>query len=322
MLAARGSRYHSRVDRDEGIGNDRVLGSTRMPAVAGRALALLLALALRAGNACAWGEEGHRMVGAIAERFLGATARARVALLLEDDRLADGERSNRHSLAEVANWADEIRETPRGRRRGSWHFDNVPLCGAADRASYCALGRCASAQLERNIAILGNAKLPVRRRNEALKWVVHLMADIHQPLHAATRGDRGGNALQVSFFGRRDDPRFGPLNLHAIWDVHMVQRLVREKGGERAVVAAPIAAADKAAWERASIPEVIGESHGIAEQFVYPALGGKSPCSAPPRGVVPVAGAYFATAAPVVEDRLRRAGVRLAKVLNDTLGDR
>ena len=116
------------------------------------------------------------------------------------------------------------------------HFDDVPLCGAADRASYCALGRCASAQLEHNIAILGNARLPVRRRNEALKWVVHLMADIHQPLHAATRGDRGGNAVQVSFFGRRDDPRFGPLNLHAIWDVHMVQRLVRERGGERAVV--------------------------------------------------------------------------------------
>ncbi len=298
-----------------------------MRAVAGRVraariLALLLALALSPGRAYAWGEEGHRMVGEIAERFLGAAARAQVAALLEDDRLADGERSNRHSLGEVANWADEIKEVPWGRKRGSWHFDNVPLCGAADRSSYCAGGRCASAQLERNIAILRDAKLPVRRRNEALKWVVHLMADVHQPLHAATRGDRGGNAVEVSFFGRRDDPRFGPLNLHAIWDVHMVRRLVRERGGERAIVSAPIAAADRAAWERASIPEVVAESNGIAGRIVYPALGGKSSCSAPPRGAVPVAGAYFARAAPVIEDRLKKAGVRLAKVLNDTLGDR
>ena len=287
-----------------------------------RVFALLLALAVFPGKAIAWGEEGHRMVGEIAERFLDPHARAQVALLLKDDRLSDGQRSNRHSLGEVANWADEIKDTPWGRKRGSWHFDDVPLCGVTDRARYCRGGQCASAQLARHIEILGNARLPARRRDEALKWVVHLMADIHQPLHAATRGDRGGNAVEVTFFGRRDNPPYGALNLHAIWDVHMVQRLVRERGGEQAIVSAPIAAADRAAWERASIPDVIRESNRIAKGFVYPMLAVKSSCSAPVQGVVPVDEAYFAKAAPVIEDRIRRAGVRLAKVLNDTLGDR
>lgn len=287
-----------------------------------RVLALLLALAILPGKAFAWGEEGHRMVGEIAERFLSAAARAQVALLLRDDRFADGQRSNRRTLGEVANWADEIKEAPWGRKRGSWHFDDVPLCGTADRARYCKGDRCASAQLARHLAILENAQLPVRRRNEALKWVVHLMGDIHQPLHAATRRDRGGNTVQVSFFGRRDNPPYGTLNLHAIWDVHMVQRLVLARGGERAIVSAPIAAADKAAWERASIAEVIGESNRIAKAFVYPMLAVKSSCSAPVKGVVPVDEAYFAGAAPVIEDRVRKAGVRLAKALNDTLGAR
>lgn len=287
-----------------------------------RVLALLLALAILPGKAFAWGEEGHRMVGEIAERFLSVPARAQVALLLRDDRFADGQRSNRRTLGEVANWADEIKDAPWGRKRGSWHFDDVPLCGTADRTRYCKGDRCASAQLARHIAILGNARLPLRRRNEALKWVVHLMGDIHQPLHAATRRDRGGNTVQVSFLGQRDNPPYGTLNLHAIWDVHMVQRLVLARGGEQAIVSAPIAAADKAAWERASIAEVIGESNRIAKAFVYPMLAVKSSCSAPVKGVVAVGEAYFAGAAPLIEDRVRRAGVRLAKQLNDTLGAR
>ena len=283
---------------------------------------LLLALVILPGKAFAWGEEGHRMVGEIAERYLGAAARAQVALLLRDDRFADGQRSNRRTLGEVANWADEIKDAPWGRKRGSWHFDDVPLCGTADRARYCRGDRCASAQLARHIGVLENAQLPPRRRNEALKWVVHLMGDIHQPLHAATRRDQGGNTVQVSFFGERDNPPYGTLNLHAIWDVHMVRRLVLARGGEQAIVSAPIAAADRAAWERASIAAVIEESNRIAKTFVYPGLAVKSSCSAPVNGVVPVGEAYFAGAAPVIEDRIRKAGVRLARVLNDTLGAR
>jgi hypothetical protein len=84
--------------------------------------------------------------------------------------------------------------------------------------------------------MLASKRESLRRKNEALKLVVHLAGDIHQPLHAATHDDRGGNAAQVSFFGERDNPPYGTINLHAIWDVHMVRRLVLDRGGKDTIV--------------------------------------------------------------------------------------
>ncbi|MBI2316357.1 MAG: hypothetical protein HYU75_04860, partial [Betaproteobacteria bacterium] len=165
-----------------------------------------------------------------------------------------------------------------------------------------------------------NKAEPLRRKNEALKWVVHLVADIHQPLHAANHRDRGGNAVQVSFFGERDNPPYGTINLHAIWDVHMVRRLVAEKGGEGAIVSAAISEGEKAAWQQGTLADWIGESHALARDFVYPALRVGASCSRKIRRVVAVREAYYSKAAPIIEVRIRKAGVRLARVLNEALG--
>jgi hypothetical protein len=260
------------------------------------------------------------MVGEIAERFLTVATRAQIAKLLEADRMADDQPSDRHTLGEVANWADEIKDTDWGKRRGSWHYDDVPLCGPADYAKYCRNGRCASAQLARQIEILGNERARPGQRNEALKWVVHLMGDLHQSLHVANRGDRGGNRVQVSFFGERDNPRYGALNLHAVWDVHMVRRLVADRGGENAIVSAPVAARDRSAWERGSIADWVDESHRIAEATVYALLPVAASCSDKIVGVVALDRTYYAKAAPVIEIQIRKAGIRLARVLNEALG--
>lgn len=260
------------------------------------------------------------MVGEIAERFLTVATRAQIARLLEADRTADNQRSGRHTLGEVANWADEIKDTDWGKRRGSWHYDDVPLCGAAEYAKYCRNGRCASAQLARQIEILGNERARPGQRNEALKWVVHIVGDIHQPLHAANRGDRGGNRVQVSFFGERDNPPYGALNLHAVWDVHMVRRLVADRGGESAIVSAPVAARDRSAWERGSIGDWVDESHRIAGDTVYALLPVAASCPNKIVDVVALDGTYYAKAAPVIEIQIRKAGVRLARVLNEALG--
>jgi S1/P1 Nuclease len=280
---------------------------------------LLAVLAVPADEALAWGEEGHRMVGDIASRYLTPVAARQVALLLQRDRLADRQLSQRRTLGEVADWADEIKDYPWGRRLASWHYDDLPVCGAADPLRYCRSGRCASAQLARQIAILGDAQAPLRERNEALKWVVHLMGDIHQPLHAATRRDRGGNQIEVSFFGQRDNPPYGPLNLHAAWDVQMVQRLVAERGGEGAIVSAPVGAADRAAWERGAIADWIAESHRLAADVAYSFLPARLACGGKVRGVVAIDRAYYSRAAPVIELQIRKAGVRLAFILNRTL---
>ena len=282
-----------------------------------RMCAALLALWMPAGNALAWGEEGHRMVGAIADKYLTPEAGRRVLALLKYDRLADREPSYRRTLGEIAYWADEIKDMPWGKRRRAWHFDDIPVCKVADASRYCRKGACASVQLSRHLDMLANTSESLRRKNEALKWVVHLVGDIHQPLHAATNGDRGGNTVQVLFFGERENPPYGTINLHTIWDIHMVRRLIRDKGGEDAIVSADISDAQRAAWERGSISEWVNESHAIATALVYPALPVAFSCSGRIKGVQTIDQAYYSRAAPMIESQIRKAGIRLARVLNE-----
>lgn len=291
--------------------------STRRVALLGAAL---LVLAVPAPTALGWGPEGHRLVGEIAARHLSSPAQARVAELLRDDRLADGSRSGRRTLADVANWADEIKDTDWGKRRGSWHYDDVPLCGSVGYAKYCRNGRCASAQIARQMEILGNERASPGQRNQALKWIVHLVGDIHQPLHAANHADRGGNRVQVSFFGERDNPPYGSLNLHAVWDAHLVRRMLADRQGERAWIAAPVTERQRAAWDAGSGSDWAAESHALARDLAYAALPVPVTCPGKIAGVVALDAAYYARAAPVVDAQLRKAGVRLAHVLNDTLG--
>ena len=284
-----------------------------------RIIGVLLALWMPAGDALAWGEEGHRMVGVIADKYLTPEARRQVLALLKYDRLADAQPSQRRTLGEIAYWADEIKDMPWGRRRSAWHYDDIPVCGAADASQYCNKGACASAQLTRHLDMLANKGELLRRRNEALKWVVHLVGDIHQPLHAANHGDRGGNTVQVSFFGERDNPPYGTINLHAIWDVHMVRRLIREKGGEDAVVSRGIGDAQRAAWEQGSISEWVNESHELARDLVYPSLPAAFSCSGRITGILTIGEEYYSRAGPMIETQIRKAGIRLARVLNETL---
>jgi len=284
-------------------------------------LRLLLALFALSAPAFAWGPEGHRVVGDIASRYLTATARAQVSDLLRNDRLAGGEPSGRRTLGEIANWADEIKDFEWGKRRGSWHYDDIPLCGTPEYGKYCRGGRCASAQLARQIEVLSDPRARPRARNEALKWVVHLIGDIHQPLHAANRGDRGGNQVQVSFFGERDNPPYGSLNLHAVWDVRLVARLLADRGGERTLVSAPIADSDRKGWERGSISDWIAESHALARDRVYAPLPVAVSCGDRIGGVVAIGEDYTINAAPVIDLQIRKAGVRLARVLNEVLGN-
>jgi len=285
-------------------------------------LAPLLVAVLFASSrlACAWGPEGHRIIGDIAQKYLLPQAREEVARLLRGDRLADGKTfSYRETLADIANWADEIKDFPYGKARSTWHYDNVPLCGAAAPSAYCPRGRCASAQLGSWIGILGDPAASHRRRNLALKWVTHLVGDIHQPLHAADHHDRGGNTVLVSFFGQ-ETWEYGNVNLHSIWDVQMVKRLIAERGGEAALSEKPVGKAEAALWTQGSIQDWLLESHAVARSFVYPGLSPKFACGSRISGRLTIGEGYYAGAATIVESQLRKAGVRLAQVLNVALG--
>jgi hypothetical protein len=276
-----------------------------------------LALCAAAASALAWGPEGHRMVGDIAQPLLTERAAREVAWLLEHDRLADRTPSGRRTLGEVANWADEIRSEPWSRKYSRWHYEDIPVCGAAGASKTCPRGNCASARLAQQLDVLGDRARRRGERNEALKWVVHLAGDIHQPLHAADNRDRGGNDIAVTFFGAAEG-RWGRLNLHAVWDEQLVERLVAGRGGEAAIVAQPISARERAAWEKGSVRDWMAESNALARSFVYGRLPGFS-CGVRYAGPVEIGESYSGAAAPHIERQIRKAGVRLAKLLNEAL---
>ena len=184
------------------------------------ALGALLALGLApAGPARAWGAEGHRIVGLVAERLLDARTRAALKALAGDD-----------SLADLGLWMDRERDRLRSELPGSerWHYDNRPLCApATPLGEYCADGNCAARAFDRASARLADRGAPRADRLEALRIVVHVLADLHQPLHAADNDDRGGNEVLVRV-GRRSRPK----SLHAAWDADFVKRAVRGESEE------------------------------------------------------------------------------------------
>jgi hypothetical protein len=175
----------------------------------------------------AWGPLGHQAVGAVADARLAPATRSEVERLLAADVGRDGAPSGRTTLAQVSTWADEIRGSDSDHPR--WHYDNMPVCRAAPPSpDWCALGECASARVEGLLAVLADRRRPLRDRNEALKWVVHLVGDLHQPLHAADYA-QGATQVPVELEGRRDGRA---LTLHGAWDVRLADAALHAKIGQ------------------------------------------------------------------------------------------
>ena len=281
-----------------------------------RRLASALLLSLCAPLAAAWGPQGHRTVGAIADRLLTPPAHTAVLTLLAGDLDKFGAPSGRTTLEAVAVWADEIRGTPADRPR--WHYDNIPVCGGAPRGRYCPDGQCNTAQLERLSALLRDPRATARERNEALKWLVHLVADIHQPLHAADNHDHGGNDVTVVLAGVRTR---GRESLHRAWDNELVTLALHSRNRQQ-----PPANIAALAVEARSLVGDAGqgspdswavESNNLARNVAYTYAG--FACNIVPQGTVVLDAAYQQQAEALVRERLLLAGARLAAVVNQTL---
>ena len=281
-----------------------------------RQAALAAGLLLAAQGALAWGPQGHRTIGAIADRLLTPGAHAAVLQLLEDDRDKFGNPSGRTTLESVSEWADELHGTPAA--RPAWHYDDVPICGSEEKTRYCPNGQCNTEQLKRLIGVLGDARAPAAERNEALKWVVHLVGDIHQPLHAADNGDHGGNLVLVVLEGVHTR---GRENLHRAWDTDLVQRALHARNRQQ-----PPRDIDALTGEAANLEREVGqgtpeswarESNNLARNVAYHYAG--FACNSLPSGVVVLDADYLDDAEVVVRERLLLAGARLANLLNQTL---
>jgi hypothetical protein len=257
---------------------------------------LLIALFLSPISALAWGPEGHRMIGDLAERQLTPAARAQVQQLL----LGEAE----PSLAGVANWADQLRDSDpqRGKSTARWHYINFPHgdCAYAP-ARDCPDGQCVVAAINRNFLILSDRARPRAERAEALKFLVHLIGDVHQPMHAGYLDDRGGNKFQLSYRGEG-------WNLHSVWDSLIVgsRHLDAEDYADTLLGQSPLPPDATRHSDRPAV-EWAEESCRIAQQpGLYPAthtLGND----------------YVLAHRPLVEQRLRQAGARLADMINYAL---
>ncbi len=153
--------------------------------------------------AAAWGPTGHRVVGQIAEDHLSAAARRGVEALIGPE-----------SLAEAATWADEIRSDPTWDKAAPWHYISIDDGETLETTRRSSDGDVLWA-IHHFSDVLRSADASHEEKGEALKFLVHFVGDVHQPLHVGRRADQGGNSVQVSWFGET-------TNLHRVWDSEMI----------------------------------------------------------------------------------------------------
>jgi hypothetical protein len=272
-----------------------------------------LAALLTLRTALAWGPEGHAIVADIAQSHLTPAAAAQVTRLLALE--------GHTRLDEVSSWADEVRLYRRD--TGPWHYVDIPLLALAyDADRDCSEGACVVVKLVAFQTTLANPKASPQDRLEALKWVVHLVGDIHQPLHAEDHdGDKGGNDVRLTYFGKR-------TNLHALWDGGILEHALDLQLGphytfDHEAVEKDSQAIDDSVFHKTALEEweakpfdhvVIGwaeQSHSLARETAYGAL--------PLNRRGPWSNAYQDEAWPVVKGQLAAAGRDLAVVLNGAL---
>ena len=162
---------------------------------------------------------------------------------------------------------------------------------------------------------LASKTLPKARRQEALLFLVHFVGDLHQPLHCATRNDRGGNGLKVTLLGQ--SPHHS-MNLHSVWDgdlVHIIMPTANAFDSGKALNQA-ITDEERTAWQGGTTKQWAMESYALARKVSYLRADGTM---LPTTGEPDLDQAYVDKAKPVVLSQLKKAGIRLAKVLNDAL---
>jgi hypothetical protein len=259
-----------------------------------------LAVVLVPTPAFAWGKTGHRVVAAIADSQLSGLARAHVEQIL-----GPGE-----SLDEAANWPDEMRSAPGDfwqKTATPWHYvtlngivyDHAPSEGDALEA------------LNRFSKTLQDPAASREDKQLALRFVVHLVGDLHQPLHNGKCCDKGGNDVKVTWFGK-------PTNLHVVWDSQIVDEEQLSFTELAAKLERHIANDDVIRWWDINPRDWMSESAQIRDTlYPPPAKPKKGQKAKKGQPLLPdLSYGYVFKFTPVMERRLSQGGVRLAAYLN------
>jgi nuclease S1 len=257
--------------------------------------------------ALGWGAEGHRITGWVADSQLTPHARAALRELVGDG-----------PLAELAVEADTRRTDLDHQYPGSsrWHYDDRLVCHPdVPLTDYCPADNCATRAIARMDAVLRNPSGSRSEKRDAVMFLVHIIGDIHQPLHASDNNDRGGNQSRVRLPDSGEE-----RSLHSLWDIDLVRRAAR--GYSPPTYAQELLSRYQShlqEWRRGSPADWLAESYAIGQHFAYGALPGMS-CDTPLPAGVTLPESYLHATDRVVPEQLAKAGLRIAAELNSVFG--
>ncbi|GHM99193.1 endonuclease [Cytophagales bacterium WSM2-2] len=233
-----------------------------------------------------WGATGHRVVGLIADKHLSAKAKKALSKVL-----------GQNSLSEVSNWMDEVRSDSTYNHMSDWHWVTIEAGKTYDQSPKNPKGDVI-ATLERIVGELKKHTLDSKTEQEYIKMLVHLVGDIHQPLHVGCCDDQGGNKVKVKWF--RNDS-----NLHSVWDSSMIDDTKLSYTELASYVDEPDAIT-LAKWQKNTVREWADESMDPKmRKSVYDIGDGNLSYKYSYK--------YFS----IVKQRLGQAGIRLAAILNE-----
>ena len=246
----------------------------------------LLLLLVVSNTAFGWGQTGHRTTGAIAEHYLSTDAKLAIDKLLPNE-----------SLAEASTYADEMRSDPSvfwQKTASPWHYVTVPAGKSYSEAGSPSQGDAVTA-LKRFRATLRDKNASLADKRLALRFTIHLVGDLHQPLHAGNGTDRGGNTIKLTYFGE-------PSNLHTVWDSAMID-------GQN------LSYSEWSQWLQVKITKQQTTLWAEPDPLVWIAESAKIRDTIYPQSDV-LMWDYGYQHLPTVKTRLQQAGVRLAAYLN------
>ncbi|MGB5498312.1 MAG: S1/P1 nuclease [Maribacter sp.] len=246
---------------------------------------ILFSVQFSFGNSIFWSKTGHRAIGQIAQEEL--TGRTRRAI----DKLLDGQQ-----IASISNFADEIKADRRFREFSAWHYVNIApdkdySVDEASKYGDLVVG------IQKCISMVKNDKNTKEDRVFYLKMLVHLIGDLHQPMHVGRVEDKGGNDIQVQWFGNGS-------NLHRVWDSNMIN----DYGLSYTELANSLPELDKKekrAIQTGTVLDWVEESQEVPNKLYTSVEVGEK-----------LAYNYSYTWWGTVENQLQKGGLRLAKVLN------
>jgi len=259
-----------------------------------RRLLALLTIAVLLPTFC-WGcgREEHQVITTVAEDHLNETTKVMLQSLIGNNRLYS-----------ISNWADEIRKERRD--TAPWHYVNIPLGSTYNASRDCPPPRsCVVVKIDDFIKVLTNKKAPREQRAEALKFVVHFVGDIHQPMHAAKESE-GGNSISVRFL---NSDRCGPYdcNLHGVWDTSMILHAGLEPGDYAGRLE-----------ELIKSERLAGQDDGTPEQWANESV--RLAQASWVQDGANLDESYYQREIKIVDRQMALAGLRLAKLLNETIG--